>query len=426
MSTLKYWVWLSSIIGIRPIIKSRILEAFGNPEALFFAEESEYARIEGITEGERALLNSTDISAAVEILDECLKTGVDILTVQDVKYPARLRNIFDPPAVLYIKGRLPAVDEEAAIGIVGTRKATPYGIKMARRLGYEVTRCGGLVVSGLAEGIDSAAAYGALRAGGSCIGVLGTAIDIVYPSFNKSLFDDVAATGALISEYPPGSPKTKGTFPARNRIIAGLSKGVAIIEAPSRSGALITADRALEYGRDLFALPGNADAQSSAGSNALIRECAKAVMSGWDIMSEYERLFPERVKRVDGARAKIPQEGDAEGPCKRPEKSGQPQDYAGESGRDFVRLRIPSTKKVIDKKNDREYIDLEKQLEDLTESQLKIVSVMSERSMHVDDIIDISRLPAAEVLSGLTVLEIKGCVSQEKGKRFTLNIASKK
>jgi DNA processing protein len=424
VSSIKYWVWLSSLSGVRPATKVRLLLQFGTPEGICFAKESDYREIEGITKGECEALCNKELSGALRILDDCAAKHVEIMTLQDARYPVRLRNIFDPPMVLYIKGRLPALDEEAAIAVAGTRKATPYGLKMARQLGYELTKGGGLVISGLAAGVDSAAARGALLAGGSCIGVLGTAIDVVYPAFNEELFADVSAVGAIISEYPPGSPKQHGTFPARNRILSGLSVGVVIIEAPEKSGALITADRALEQGRDVFVVPGNADSANSAGSNALLQEGARAVVRGWDVLGDYEALFPARIH--SGAFAPLPQEN-----CSAPEekktavKPARTARAKPETGKGFLKLRVPRTKKVIDKAGAGEYIDLEQQLKNLTESQLKIVSVMTESAMHVDDIIDLSRLPAAEVLSDLTLLEIQGYVVRETGKRFTLNIKKK-
>ncbi|MGI5935792.1 MAG: DNA-processing protein DprA [Oscillospiraceae bacterium] len=415
MAPLKYWVWLSSLHGLRPKARELLLEHFVSPREIYFAADSEYRDVEGITDREMEILKNKDLGPALEILDECRELKIRILTMQDAEYPRRLLNIYDPPAVLYVRGNLPVMDEEPAIAIAGTRKASPYGIKMARRMGYEITKGGGLIVSGLAEGIDSAGAQGALRAGGSCVGVLGTAIDIVYPRSNWRLFEDVLTVGALVSEYPPGAPSIPGNFPQRNRIISGLCVGVVIIEAPERSGALITAARALDYGRDVFAVPGNADSPNCVGSNELIKECAKAVTSGWDVLCEYEGLFAGKIHKIGRGEAAIPQEEE-------PEKPSDAEEPTPEAGAGFAKLRVPTVKKVIDKQNDMSYIDLEAQLKELSENQLKIVSVMTAASMHVDDIIDLSGLPASVVLAELTLLQIKGYVVQERGKRFSLNI----
>jgi DNA processing protein len=224
-----------------------------------------------------------------------------------------------------------------------------------------------------------------------------------------------------------------GAFPMRNRIIAGLAVGVTIIEAPNKSGALITADYALEYGRDVFAVPGNADSPKSQGSNALIKDGAKAVTYGWDICCEYAGLFPDKLRRITGDRAKIPQEQEplaepesVNVPRKKISKAAEPLQNAPETGSDFLRLRAPSAKKEIDKENSVAYIGLEEQLSNLSEKQLKIISFITRPSVHVDDIIDASGLPAREVLSELTMLQILGIVTQEAGKRFSLNTNTKR
>lgn len=431
MSALKYWVWLSNILEIPPRVKKSLLTQFGDVMELYFATREALDGAEGLGPAQKDALMRKDLDPVVRILDACEAQGVQILTFQDAEYPQRLKQIFDPPLTLYVRGRLPAVDEECAVAVVGTRKATPYGLKMARRLGFELTKCGGLVVSGLAEGIDSAAAEGALRAGGRCVGVLGTAIDEVFPRFNRPLFDDVAAVGAIVSEYPPGAHTTRSAFPARNRIMSGLSLGTVVVEAPKRSGALITAEHALEQGRDVYAVPGNADAPACEGSNELIKEGAKAVTSGWDVLSEYARLFPLRLRPVTGKQAEIPQEGTPLTKVRpRPQASGGGETAAEsarapnapETGEGFAKLRVPTTKKEVDKGSGRAYIDLEGQLKDLSETQLKLVSAMRRPGIHVDDLIELSGLPAQTVLAELTVLQIRGYVVQETGKRFTLNI----
>jgi DNA processing protein len=274
---------------------------------------------------------------------------------------------------------------------------------MTRRIAGEIARCGGTVVTGLAAGIDSCAAQGALDAGGKVIGVLGVAINRVYPSWNGPLYAAVQANGALVSEYPPDAEGTKEWFPRRNRIIAALSLGVVVPEAPERSGALITANRALDYGRDVFAVPANADSPKAAGSNRLLREGAILIQTGQDVMEEYQSLFPDRIRIVETPPEKAEQ----------PEQAAKPE--AVPDGKAFFRFREPNRKATPDGV-------LAGQLGTLTENQLKIVSVMDHPSMHVDDLIDLTQLPASVVLSELTILQIKGFVRQEQGKRFTLNI----
>lgn len=423
MSTLKYWVWLSALTELSPKTRFELLERFDDPELIYNADEKQLMERCRLSEKERSFLLNKSLSRANEILERCREESVSILTVRDAAYPKRLRSIYDPPVVLYIKGRLPAIDEEAAIAVVGTRRATPYGIKMSSRLGAEIAAGGGLVVTGLAEGADSAAAEGALRAGGACIGVLGCAIDQIFPSWNTALFSDVAAAGALISEYPQGTPGASHRFPERNRIMSGLSLGAVIVEAPARSGALITASLALEQGREVFAVPGNADAPNAYGTNKLIRDGATLVTSGWDVLEEFESIFPEKLRKPEGnALSQVREREERALSQKQTDLQEKPQKHTAETGRGFAKLRVQTGRKRIDNKNPREYSDLREQLSGLTQTQLKIVSAMDKESMHIDDIIEAAALPASAVLSELTILQIKGFVSAEAGKRFSLNI----
>lgn len=404
MSAIKYWVWLSAL-NLDPVKKLRLLDRFSqNPMEIYFSTDDELRTADGISDGDLAHLGRRELDSAMEILGRCEAEGISVITLQDAGYPKRLQNIYDPPVVLYVKGRLPAMDEEPAIAIVGTRNATPYGQKMARRMGYELTKCGGLVVSGLTRGIDRYGAEGALRAGGRVVGVLGTGLDEI----REGLYGDVAAVGALVSEYPPGMATRKSNFRQRNRITAGLSAGVVVVEAPKESGALLFAHEALEQGKEIFAIPGNADAVNSVGTNRLIQDGAKSVSNGWDVLCELEGLFREKIKHPGEKNLIIPQETVEEKP---------------KSCDDFVQVRRPRAKKVIDNQKPVEYIDLEKQLEGLSETQLVIVSVIKAKGTHVDDIIEATGLDSQTVLSELTMLQIEGIVTQEPGKRFTLNIA---
>lgn len=424
MSALKYWVWLSALKGLSARSKYLLVEHFGGASELFFATEQQLKACSGIKPGDIQILEDKSLAQAMKILEICEDKNISAVTMQDAGYPQRLINIYDPPAVLYVIGKLPVIDEEAAIAVVGTRDATAYGIKMGMRMGYELTKGGGMVVTGLAAGVDSAGARGALRAGGRCVGVLGTAIDVVYPKSNWALFQDVAAVGALVSEYPPGTPTKPSNFPTRNRIISGLSVGVTVIEAPERSGSLITADLAQEQGRDVFAVPGNADSENCQGSNDLIRDGAKSVTRGSDILCEYEGLFPSKLRRLSREQAQIPQEEEAAeetaGVIEEKRSMSKP-----ETGETFEKLRVPSTKKVFDKEKDMSYIDLEQQLEKFNENQLKLIAAMTEPSMHIDDIIERSGVDARTALSEMTMLQIAGAVTQEQGKRFSLNIRKK-
>ena len=380
MARLKYWVWLSCVTGVRPLVKYRLAQAMDGPERIFFAKREELLAAEPLLQtAEADKLADKSLERADKALRFCQERGIAVLTMQDAAYPERLRHIPDPPAVLYVWGKLPPVDEGMLLAVVGTRKATPYGIKMAAALGRDLAQGGAVVVSGLAEGCDSAAMEAALRAGGVTVGVLGTAIDQVYPAKNRKLFEEVRARGALVSEYPPGARTFPADFKARNRIITGLSLGVAVVEAPLRSGTRSTADHALEQGRDVFAVPGNADAAASAGCNELIAQGATPVVNGAAILRAY------------GGRTDLLRQEPAEIPIK----------------------------KEIDKPKDIVYIDLTDKQARLPAAQRQVLEAMTRPDMHADEIIEAAGLTARETLAALTMLQLAGYVSQGAGKRYT-------
>ena len=403
MAAIKYWVWLSAL-RMRPTAKQKLLEHFhGDPERLYFSTEQELEAIEGLRPSDLTTMKRRELETAMDILARCEMDHIDIVTLQDAAYPARLKNIYDPPVVLYVKGKLPVMDEEAAVAVVGTRDATPYGLKMARRFGHDLAACGGLVISGLTRGIDRSAAEGALEACGKVVGVLGTSHDDAH----GGLYEDVAVSGALVSEYPPGQKTYREQFRYRNRVTAGLAVAALVVEAPEGSGAVKFAYEALEQGKDVFALPGNVDADNCAGSNGLLKEGARPVTAAWDVLSDFAPLYYGKLRHIEEKELKK----------LRGLPAAKPEQYA-----DFVQVRVPNPQKVIDKPKPVEYIDLEKQLEDLTPEQLKIVSAMGKDPIHIDDLIDAVGMPAPAVLAELTMLQIDGVVNQEPGKRFILNI----
>jgi len=395
MAGLKYWLWLAECKGLSARSKLQLLDHFGSPENVYYADEGEFLHVEGLAPKQAQLLSDHSTAEADRILGECQRLGVRIVTMQDAEYPARLRNIFEPPCVLYVKGSFPAFDEEVAIAVVGTRNATPYGISAAEKLGYGLAKQGALVVSGAARGNDTAALRGALRAGGPVIAVLGCGVDVVYPEENTWLYRDIAACGALISEYPPGTAAEGWHFPARNRIMSGLSLATVVVEARERSGALITAHDALEQGRDVFAVPGPIDAPESRGCNRLIREGAILAMDSTDILSEYEALYPHKLRleqvtvpRTLGYRAR------------QEEKERQ----------EMQRQEEPTLP----------VLDLAANDAGLTDDQIVLLRILKEGELQVDDLIEAAAIPTRRVLSALTLLEIEGYVSQSSGKRFTL------
>ena len=289
----------------------------------------------------------------------------------------------------------------------------------AKKLGYQIARCGGIVVSGMAYGIDGMATRGALTAGTPAVGILGCGADVVYPPSNKGLFEDMEQYGCLLSEFVPGTPPIGRNFPKRNRIISGLSCGVLVVEAPEKSGALITAQLALDQGRDVFVVPGNIDVDTFVGSNRLLRDGAIAISSGWDIMSEYEQQFPDKVRKFDAPMRQTAND-------KNPDFTAQPEKIqpkvaqkAKVLGKDKV-SKQNTHKKVIDNDGPSPYSDLEDKMPPLLADEQKIVSALTKEPRPVDDVIAQTGLPTAKMLAALTLLQVKGIVKQHPGKRISL------
>jgi len=389
MSAIKYWIWLACLENIGAVTAGALLSHFGTPERVYSATEKDYKDVQDIKSVDVRKLMSKSLDKTDKILASCSELGYRILTLNDAEYPDRLRNIYNAPLVLYIKGKLPSIDDRPVVAIVGTRNCTQYGISSAESIGYELSRHGIIVISGLARGIDSAAMRGALRGDEKVLAVIGSGIDVIYPPENKKLYDDIAAHGAIISEYPPGTPPSKGNFPARNRIVSGLSLGVLVIEAPKRSGALITASQALEQGRDVFTLPGNVNARTCEGSNALLREGATPILSAKDIIEEYSELFPSGI-------------GTKEQQTKQQHNM----------------LNGSHNKKVIDNTPRVTYIDVDTILKNLSGHEKTIVSTIGINTLHIDEIIVKSGLTAQQVLSTLTILEINGYTKCSSSKQY--------
>ena len=289
-SSIKYWIWLSSLVQITPRRKIGLLDYFGDPALIWESTEAELRSSNLCTSKTlAALLDRQARKDAVKHMEEVFKCDAEVITIKDGRYPEILKNIPDPPAVLYCRGKLEK--DAVCVSVVGSRRATPYGLETARRLSRELAENGITVVSGMARGIDSKAHCGALEGGGRTIAVLGCGLDIVYPPENKELMENICRSGAAISEYVPGTPPLQFNFPARNRIISGLSRGVAVVEANDRSGSLITAEFALEQGRDVYAVPGNINSANSAGTNKLLKDGAKIVTNGGDILEELKMEY---------------------------------------------------------------------------------------------------------------------------------------
>ncbi len=280
-----YWIWLSSIPGIGAKRFYYLIKRFGSPKAVWECTNNDIldaSRLIGDRVAQNVVIHKSmeHLEKAQKIADE---SDIEVITLIDDEYPKLLKTIYDPPPVLYCKGQ-PLMETPYMVSIVGSRRTSEYGRQMAERLAYDLSCAGVTIVSGLARGIDTMAHRGAIRAGGYTIGVLGCGVDVIYPRENKKLFMQMQQQGTLISEYPPGTQPAAGNFPARNRIISGLSQAVVVVEAGSTSGALITADFALEQGREVYALPGNVTSPYSSGTNQLIKEGATPVTCADDIL----------------------------------------------------------------------------------------------------------------------------------------------
>ena len=417
---LLHWIWLAARPGVNDRIKAAVLHHFQDPEDAYYADPEAYALVDGMTEDVAAALKDKDLSEAKKILETCQRKEIGILTYQDAMYPNRLKNIIDPPLVLYYKGKLPEFDALPVIAVVGTRGATAYGLKTAKNLGAQISQCGGLVVSGLAVGIDSMAMRGALSAGKGVVGLMGCGIDVVYPAENRSLMLDTQRYGCLLSEFPPGTPPYKWNFPKRNRILSGLSCGVVVVEAPARSGALITASQAAEQGRDVFVIPGNVDVAACAGSNALLRDGAIAVSTGWDILSEYVALFPDMIRKDTTAVVQTLYP-DEEAAVRATERTASKVAQLSRLPKKKAAKAQQCDTIAIDNGAPAPYIE-NKDTEDptLTGDERAVLALLKTGEQLVDDVIAQSGLSSGVVLSTLTLLEVKGLIRRLPGRHVCL------
>ena len=367
MDSREAFIALNLIEGVGPVRARTLLNHFGDAPKILAAAKSELLRVRNIgDETAQAIANwekSVDLAGELKRISEF---GCHVLISADENYPALLREIYDPPLVLYCKGELTAKDKNA-VAMVGSRQTTHYGIETARKLAYQLAYVGVTVVSGGARGIDTAAHQGALSAKGRTIAVLGTGINLVFPTENAELFQRISENGAVITQFPFNRPADKQTFPIRNRIVAGMTLGTVVVEANSTSGALITANMAVEAGRQVFAVPGRIDSPRSKGCHDLIKKGAKLCEGAEDILSEFEYLFPT---------------------------SNRPPS-PGETG------ILPAI--------------------ELSESEKKVFDALDHEERTIDEVIRKSGLPSSAVSVALLSLEMKRVVKQLPGKLFVRN-----
>lgn len=299
-----YWIWLSEKCGIASKDFGRLMERYCDPFDLYRLDENEIEHLEGIGNALKRRLNDKSLESSYAILRYCKTHGVTIIAYADEQYPTRLKNIEDPPVLLYVLGKLPDLNNRLCIGVVGTRKMSEYGRQSAYKISYELGASHAVIVSGMALGVDAVSACAALASGGETVAVLGNGISMAYPKQHERLMKAIGKQGAVITEYPPAEKPLGANFPRRNRIISGLCQGVLIVEGDMRSGALITAQRAIEQGRELFALPGKINEINSEGPNELIQQGANVALSGEDILRHYDFLYHDMINYRGLSRSK--------------------------------------------------------------------------------------------------------------------------
>ena len=288
-----YWIWLSEALGAGSSSFRRLISLYDTPFDVFCAEETELEQIPNLTERAKRALCDKSLGRATEILDQCQREGIGVITYDEDSYPRALRDIQKPPMLLYSRGNLPDFNRNLCVGIVGTRSMSAYGMRQAYKMSYELASAGAFVVSGMAKGIDGVAAAAAIKAGGTTVAVLGCGVDVVYPTHHRNLSQQIAKNGIILSEYAPGTRPNSYHFPMRNRIISGLSQATVVVEAGIGSCSLITAKDAILQGRDVFALPANVGSKGADGTNGLLRDGARMALSTEDILALYQYTYAE-------------------------------------------------------------------------------------------------------------------------------------
>ena len=356
-----YWLALHLIPGLGNIAFKNLLDRFGSPVGIFQASIADLTGVDGIRkELARKIVDREYTSDPLKELKRIESRGARILTYSDPAYPQFLKEIHGPPMILYIKGKdIP--NNLTLVAVVGSRNPTHYGLKAAEKIGQGLARRGLGVVSGLARGIDAAAHTGCLGGRGFTIAVLGTGIDTIYPQSNKKLFHQITEKGAVISEFPLGTPPEPKNFPIRNRIISGLSRGVAVVEATKNSGSLITASLALDQGREVFAVPGSINSFKSTGCHLLLKQGARLVENSDDILDELGLNYKYAPKTDTFKDAPLPP---------------------------------------------------------MEDSEKEIYEIIGDYPIHIDKIANLGNLEPAEVSSILMRMELKGIIKQLPGKMF--------
>lgn len=389
-----YWIWLQQIFGIGTARSDSVISAFNSPKDIFDMKREELISTKLFTKGEVEKILATPLEKAKKAEETAYKLGAKIITLDCDDYPLRLKNTYSPPLTLYVLGEMPDVDNNLSIAIVGTRKCTDYGFAVAKKLSLELSEASTVIVSGLAVGIDAISHNACIDNGGKTIAVIGSGIDNEYPLANASLRRRIInGGGAVITEFTPGIAPNAFNFPMRNRIISGLSAGIVVVEAAKRSGTLITAGHALSQNRDVFAVPGSIFNPMSEGANILIKQGAKPIACGADILEEYSMYNNYILK---------PTEKEMENTynfCENEQLSLiKPQKIANDKTKN-----VPPPY--------------------LNPLQIKVFEAIAFENTEksADEIAAITDLPINKILSSLTELEIFGAIKSETGRKFRIN-----
>ncbi len=429
-------IWFSLRCGIANTEFQAVLDRFGTPYDVFNADETELERLP-VSPRLREALADKSLQESSRIMEFCRRSGVGILFFSDELYPESLRPLRDPPVLLYYRGCLPALSHRLCISVVGTRRMSEYGKRMAYKIGYELASAGAVVVSGMALGNDSVAAAGAIAAGGETVAVLGSGIDVIYPKEHDRFFDAIAKRGVIFTEYPPGTPPVGAHFPVRNRIISGLSQGTLVVEGHMRSGALITARTAILQGRDIYAVPGNVGETNSAGTNHLIADGAAVALGARDVLENYTFLYRDALNMTRFEEATRRSELDASvldrlGVYTRTEKPTEP--TAGDAPPPAPSPAPPPTpKRRPSPRSSRKNTDTpppeasamgkapppaepargdnsRRILESLSPAERAVFDALPlDRSVPLDYLAS-QGLPMAQIMAAVTILEIKGLI----------------
>lgn len=383
-----YYIWLTQGIGYCTTKVKYIYNLYPDIELLYSGGEQELRLCGIFTENEIAKLRNTNISIAENILNKCQELGYKVYDISMPEYPQCLREIPDAPAVIYVSGELPDFESCDSVSIVGTRRATVYGIRTSLSIGANLSKIGFVIVSGGALGIDCAAHRGVLQEKGKAVCVLGCGIDYDYLLENKELRNAIASTGALVSEYPPGTSAASHNFPQRNRIISALSNGVIVVEAPKKSGSMITVDFALKQGKDVFAVMGNVDSPYSAGSNQLIKDGAVPITCWQDVAEFYRGVI----------------------------------DYeaVSEAQTENTVKTIPSKNKDITAHSENKPVPVHKNVSDLSDEERKVYLSLSDTPVHIDVIAENVGLPPYVVIRAVSSLELKDLIQNTSGRLYAI------